>query len=180
MNKISILFPRLSGKLSIITHSDASFANLIDTVSSGQGHVVFLADEQQRVAPISWSANKIKRVVSSTLAAKALSLQECLNTAEFIRFILAESMRVESASIPIFAYVDNNDLYKSLHSTSMVSDKKLRIDIASLKQRMSEGNISVTLVESKEMLADCLTKKGADVRKLMSVLQHGRIRRKEE
>ena len=47
MNETSILFPRLSGKLSILTHSDASFANLIDTVSSGQGHIVFLADEQQ-------------------------------------------------------------------------------------------------------------------------------------
>ena len=141
MDEITVLFPRLTGKVSIQTHSDASFANLVDTVSSGRGHVIFLVDEYQQAAPLSWTANKVKRVVSSTLAAETLSLHECLNTAEYIRFMLAEAMKVDSITIPIHAHVDNDDLYKALHSTSMVSDKKLRIDIASIKQTMSEGDI---------------------------------------
>ena len=66
--------------------------------------------------------------------------QQCLDTAEYIRYILSEALRVKPASIPIVSYVDNNDLYKSLHSTTLVSDKKLRIDIASIKQTMAEGN----------------------------------------
>ena len=44
-NQISILFPKLFGAVKIVTFSDASFANLVDGVSSGRGHVIFLTDE---------------------------------------------------------------------------------------------------------------------------------------
>ena len=119
----------------------------------------------------------MKRVVHSTFAAEALSLQQCLDTAEYIRYILSEALRVKPASIPIVSYVDNNDLYKSLHSTTLVSDKKLRIYIASIKQTMSEGNVSVLWLQSSEMIADGLTKKGADTSKLMAVIRSGRLPR---
>ena len=173
---VEILFPRLSkNELSIRTYSDASFANLIDGVSSGRGHIIFLVDEQDRCAPLHWTTNKVKRVVHSTLAAEALSLQQCLSTAEYIRYILAEAFRMKPTSIPIFSYVDNNDLYTSLHSTTLVSDKKLRIDIAAIKQTMSEENVSVYWLRSSEMIADCLTKKGADSSKLLSVIRQGKL-----
>ena len=84
-------------------------------------------------------------------------------------------MKVQPAAIPIYSFIDNNDLHNSLHSTTLVSDKKLRIDIASIKQTMSEENVSVYWMRSTDMLADCLTKKGADTRKLLSVIQHGRL-----
>jgi hypothetical protein len=175
MEEVAILFPRLKGELRIVTYSDASFANLTDGVSSGRGHVIFLADEQNHAAPLNWTTNKVKRVVHSTLAAEALSLLQCLGTAEYIRFILAEAMMTKPAEVPIVSYVDNDDLYKSLHSTTLVSDKKLRIDIASIKQTMKEENVSVCWLQSSEMLADSLTKKGADTNKLMSVIQTGRL-----
>ena len=172
--EVAILFPRLSAeKLSIRTYSDASFANLIDGVSSGRGHVIFLVDENNQAAPLHWTSNKVKRVVNSTLAAEALSLLQCLGTAEYIRYILAEAMKLKPSLIPIYSFIDNNDLHNSLHSTSLVSDKKLRIDIASIKQTMSEENVSVYWLRSSDMLADCLTKKGADTRKLLSAIQHG-------
>ena len=41
MEEMTILFPRLTGRLSIVTYSDASFANLIDGVSSSRGHIFF-------------------------------------------------------------------------------------------------------------------------------------------
>ena len=82
---------------------------------------------------------------------------------------------MKPSSIPIFSYVDNNDLYTSLHSTTLVSDKKLRIDIAAIKQTMSEENVSVYWLRSSEMIADCLTKKGADSSKLLSVIQQGKL-----
>ena len=105
----------------------------------------------------------------------SLSLLQCLGTAEYIRFILAEAWHIKPAEVPIVSYVDNDDLYKSLHSTTLVSDKKLRIDIASIKQTMSEENVSVCWLQSSDMLADGLTKKGADTSKLMSVIQSGRL-----
>ena len=146
VNETTILFPRLSGKLPMKTYSDASFANLVDEVSSGRGHIIFLVDEEQRAAPLNWTANKVKQVVSSTLAAEALSLHDCLDTAEYIRYMLAEALKLKTVDIPIIANVDSDNLVKALHSTTLVSDCKLRIDIGAIKQTMQESNISAQWV----------------------------------
>ena len=175
-NELDVFFPRLSNKLKLITFSDASFANLIDGVSSGRGHVIFLADEELRSAPLNWTTNKVKRVVSSTLAAEALSLQECLNTAEYIRYIIVEALKMTTAELPIIAYTDSNNVVKAIHSTSLVSDRKLRIDIGAIKQSILEENVMVKWISAADMLADGLTKKGANVWNLSSVLRDGKIR----
>ena len=170
---VKILFPRLGENLRIFTFSDASFANLVDGVSSGRGHVIFLVDDGLRCAPLNWASNKVKRVVSSTLAAETLSLKECINTAEYIRYMLGEALQRKPQDILIRAYTDSNDLAKACYSTLLVSDKKLRIDIASIKESIEEENVSVKWISKSYMLADCLTKKGADTSNLMSVLQCG-------
>ena len=117
----------------------------------------------------------MKRVVSSTLAAEALSLQECLNTAVYIRYIIIEALKMRTEDIPIIAYTDSNNVVKAIHSTTLVSDRKLRIDIGAIKQSITEENVTVKWMPTAHMLADGLTKKGADVRKLSSVLQHGKL-----
>ena len=96
-------------------------------VSSGRGHVIFLTDDEQRAAPLNWTANKVKRVVSNTLAAEALSLQECLNTAEYIRFIIVEALKMKPEDIPFIAYTDSNNLVKAVYSTVLVSDRELTL-----------------------------------------------------
>ena len=58
-----LFYPRLKGDLKIITYSDASFRNLPNQISSAGGHVIFIADQNNNLAPIGWSSNKIKRVV---------------------------------------------------------------------------------------------------------------------
>ena len=174
-NSYAILFPKLSGDVVIQAFSDASFANLIDGVSSGRGQIIFLADWENRAAPLTWTANKVKRVVSSTLAAEALSLHECINTSQYLRHVIGEALRVKPTNIPIIAHTDSNNLIKALHSTSLVSDQKLRIDIGAMKEIINEENVEVVWTPASKMLADCLTKKGADVKKIMAVLESGQI-----
>lgn len=174
-NQSSIVFPKLKGSLKFITHSDASFANLIDGVSSGRGHVIFLTDEANKAAPLGWTTNKVRRVVTSTLAAEALSLEDCLSHAQYLRYMVAEAMKVKPTDIPIIAYTDSENLYKSLYSTSLVNDQKLRIDIGAIKQAIQEENISVKWITNKQMLADSFTKKGADSKMLMDVLKMGKM-----
>ena len=84
-------------------------------------------------------------------------------------------MKVKPTDIPIIAYTDSDNLYKSLYSTSLVNDQKLRIDIGAIKQAIQEENISVKWITKKLMLADSFTKKGADSKMLMDVLQMGRM-----
>ena len=52
--------------------SDASHAKISDGVSG----MVFLSGSNHSSCPLSWSANKLKRIVRSTIAAEALSLQK--------------------------------------------------------------------------------------------------------
>ena len=69
-----LLFPKITGKLSLVTYSEATFQNVPDQTSSGRGHIIMLAGSGERVAPLAWTSNKVQRVVGSTVAAEALSL----------------------------------------------------------------------------------------------------------
>ena len=170
-----ILFPKLTGDLSIITYSDAAFQNLPDKISSGRGHVVFLAGAGGRAAPLGWSSNKIRRVVSSTSAAEALSLQSSLSHAIFLRALLTETLGVEDSKIPIRSYIDSNDLFQAIKSTKFVEDKRQRLDIALIKQDVEEQAVEVRWVETGDMLADPLTKNTVKADQLMTVLESGRL-----
>ena len=77
-----LLYRGIVGKMKIVTYSDASFQNLADQISSGGEDIVFLTnEEEQETALLAWSSNKLKRVIGSTLAAEALSLQEAVSHA---------------------------------------------------------------------------------------------------
>ena len=63
----------------------------------------------------------------------------------------------------------------AVHSTTNVSDKKLRRDVAGIKQMMREGEVNkVTWCPGKKQLADCMTKRGAASWDLMEVFQTGK------
>ena len=93
----------------------------------------------------------------------------------YLRYIVIEALKMKTEDIPIIAYTDSNNVVKAIHSTILVSDRKLRIDIGAIKQSITEENVTVKWTSTAHMLADGLTKKGANVRKLSSVLQHGRL-----
>ena len=66
---VKVLFPRLDGKLRIKVYSDVAFRNMLDGISSGHGHIVFLANEKDKAVPLNWISNKVKQVVGSTMVA---------------------------------------------------------------------------------------------------------------
>ena len=76
-------------------------------------------------------------------------------------------------NIEIKCFIDNKSLFDNLHSsTNVKEEKRLVLDIALLKEMMQKEEItSVELVESKDQLADCLTKQGASSERLRSVLE---------
>ena len=79
-------------------------------------------------------------------------------------------------SVNIDVFVDNQDVVDAIYSTKSVDDKRLRIDIASLKEFISNGEVnSVKWCAGSLQLADCMTKRGAKVDNLMGVLQSGTL-----
>ena len=76
----------------------------------------------------------MKRVIGSTLATEALSLQEAVSHAIYLRSILAEIMGKREKEIPIPSYMDSNNLYQAVYSTKLVEDKRLRLDIGQVQE----------------------------------------------
>lgn len=113
-----------------------------------------------RSCPITWSANKIQRVVRSSLAAETLTMQESLG----------DGMYVKELSI-----TDSRSLMNSLSSTSLVSDKMLRIDIASIKQMIERNSVLIEWTEGKSMIADSLSKRQSSKDLLLRSLCSGHL-----
>ena len=177
-NSSHILFPDLSNstKWTIIAFSDASLSNMSDGISSTGGHVIILLGDNQRCAPLSWSCAKIKRVVKSTLAAEALSLSNAIDNAMYLRVIISELLGRNRGDLPVKCFVDNKSLVQAVHSTKGVDDKRLRVEIAYIKELLERGEVNqINWIpgSNSSMLANILTKSGVSGDSLLSVLQSG-------
>ena len=64
-----------------------------------------------------------------------------------------------------------------MNSTKQVDDKRLRIDIAAIKQTLLMNLVAAYHVPGSKMLADCLTKRGASPATLLEALSTGGIPR---
>lgn len=179
VNKTEILYPCLGSTDSwqLLVFTDASHANLCQGVSSCMGYIVLLANEDGLACPIVWKSNKIRRVVRSTIAAEILACVEGIEHAMYVRNILLQMLLLNSEdAVPIIAFVDHQGAVESIHSTKLVEDKRLRIDIAAIKENITKKEIhEVRDIAGCDQLADCLTKRGASGEKLRAVLQQGSL-----
>jgi hypothetical protein len=173
---LEILYPKISGNIKMVVYSDAGFRNLPDQISSGRGHIIFMAGDDGAAAAIGWNSNKVKRVVGSTIAAEALSLQMALGHSFYLRAILKEILGANGENIPIKAYIDSMNLYEAVFSTKMVEDKKLRCDIAQIQEYVDKEKVELVWTKSEDMLADGLTKRGASTDSLLQVLKTGKLK----
>ena len=176
-DNLSINFPILNlNRMTIEVHSDASYNNLPRGGSQG-GFIILLSDDTGKSAPIQWQSRRIKRVVKSTLAAECLALEDAADYAYYVKCMITEVLGISSSRIKLNCYIDNKSLHDVLHSSNNVKeDKRLIQDVSLIKEMMSKEEInSVSLLESKNNLADVLTKRGASSQLLENVLNNGII-----
>ena len=158
--------------------SDASWGNLADKASSARGHLVFLS-VGENVCPLLWISNKVRRKVSSTISAETLALNDALDDAVYLKYLISEIYHdnVRESRIPILAYIDNKSLDESQRSTKQVQEKHLRIDIAEVQRMLeSEKTNEINWIPSKENLADGLTKRGIDTSVLLQCISTGKLK----
>ena len=158
--------------------ADASLNNLPDRVSSTASKVILLVDSNGNACAISWGSAKVKRVVRSSEAAEALSIVEAVEETLYLKAVLVEMLGMSVSNVPVIVFTDNKNTVDGLSSTSLIDDRRLRIDIAQLKQVCENGDVNrVVLVRSDLMLANSLTKRGANSELLLHVLRTGKIQR---
>ena len=169
-SSLSILFPKLTSleNCFIEAFSDASYANVQNGKSQG-GFIIFLVDDEDKRCPIYWQSRAIRRVVKSTLAAETLALVECAETAVYIGMIIQE---LTTNKLRIKCKVDNKSLVDSIHSAKDVDDRRLRVDIAVLRDMLLRQELhEVSWVPTRQQLADPLTKRGACTKQLCAALR---------
>ena len=159
--------------LKIVCYSDASMGNLSDGATQGASFIA-LVGENGRFSPLYWQSKRIRRVVKSTLAAETLAMTEAIDNAVFIAMLFSELYYGRYENIPLVCVTDNRSLLEAIRSNKGVAEKRLRIDIGIIKEMIDKKQIEQILwSDTKEQLADCLTKHGASSLDLLSVLNSG-------
>lgn len=158
--------------LKIIAYSDASFGNLTDGGSQG-GYILFLVGSNDKYMPIAWQSKRIRRVVKSTLAAETLAMVDMAEACIFYRKLLLEILQLndDTNNIKIFCKTDNSCLYDSVHSSTQILDKRLRIEMAILREMIDRKEIAeISWISTDVQIADSLTKKGVPSFKILGFI----------
>ena len=151
-------------------------------IKSVRGDVVFLCNDFGDSSPIYWKGKTIQQVVSGVKAAETIAVATGINDAIYFAEFLFEiyngspyKREQEAGSLPVDMYTDSKTLFDSVKSSKQIDEKTFRIKIAEMKQSLQTGKLrSLNHVVTKNMLADCLTKSGANPGRLLSVLREGR------
>ena len=178
MDQVYVKFPKLEGcteNWTIVTYGDGAFANLPDKVMSSGGHIILVVDEKGNSCPITWSVNKIQRVVRSSLASEALTQQEAIDGALFAKEMLREVFGKQVEKMKVVLVTDSKSLQDAIYSTSLVKDKMLRINIAAIKQAIERFNVHFHWKCGGEMIADALSKKHSNKEILRRAIMLGRV-----
>ena len=93
------------GKLTVVCHSDAAFANRGNHTQAG--YVLGFTDQSLQSgqeapwSPIAWRSFRLPRAVSSTLAAESRAMSVATGTVEWVLLLLAKSVMALSTFDPV-------------------------------------------------------------------------------
>ena len=109
-------------------------------------------------------------MVKSTSAAETLALMEGVESAFLCKTTIKELLDLDTG-LQIRSYSDSKSLVDSVYSSKTLEDNRLKIDICVLRDYLRLGEIeSIEWVDTKQQLADSLTKSGASAENLLEVL----------
>ena len=159
--------------LKLIIYADASHGNLSDG-GSQLGYLIFLVGENQKSCLVNWQSKCIKHVVISSLSAEILALSDAVDDGVYIAELNSELLFNRSKQISIGVYTNRKSLFDALNSKKNVTEKRLRIDIALLREMMDLKIITkLHCIDSQSQLANVLTKKGASTKELLDTIRKG-------
>ena len=86
---------------------------------------------------MNWKSKSIKRDVRSSLSAETCAMVDALDAAYFMmssfKEILYGQIKENGLNHKTDGYTDSKSLYRNVHSTTMLEENLMRIDIAQIK-----------------------------------------------
>ena len=96
---------------------------------------MFLADQHNNCNLFSWQSKRLKRIVGSTLSAETLAMSEGIEAALYVSAVYSDMVFNDSSrKLPLQVLADNKSLQNALKSSNYFLDRRLRVDIGSLKE----------------------------------------------
>lgn len=155
----------------------AGYEQLNKLFSQGGEIVIFYdqdlpkSQEPQNVTIGSWKSYRLKRRTVNTLSSETQSLVRGLGAVHWFRVLILESKGLHLsardwqrsvAQLPFICVVDSKSLYdtvqKCVNPAAQCEDKRTSIDIALIKEELSQLGGTIRWVDGRTMLADSLTK----------------------
>ena len=168
--------------------TDASWANGSD-LRSQAAHVILFGDDRLQheqwsdVTPLRWRSFKLERHTQSTLGSELMSLARGIAECDWMRSLFAEARFPEydlaqdqlfREKIKTIITIDNKPIYDHTQGDGIVvKDKRLAIDMLLVRRDIRRHNMILRWVDTRQMIADSLTKSSADAGFLRFVLKHG-------
>ena len=99
---------------------------------------------------------------------------DAAETCYLFKSILVEILKCQIKDIKIECLIDNQSLKDAIYSTKNLTDKRLKVELAVIKDMVTNGEIEeVIWKNSASQLVDCLTKGGASTTNLIRSLKTG-------
>ena len=167
-NEVRLYFPKLDlNDIKVRVFTDASYGNLPD--GGSQGGIYIELCSGYKSCPIDWESKRLRRTPKSTLAAETIAMVEGVESAFLINNLLEEILYNGYAKPqPIQVVTDNFSLFETVKATTACTDKRLRIEMAILRESLARNEFMLKWVTTSNQLADCLTKKSSNPRNLLS------------
>ena len=106
------------------------------------------------------------------MAAETLIQVEATEACFWLANLLSEMLYCKPNDDKNECYTDNHQLYHSVYSIRPIQDKRLRTEIALLREMINKKEITkINWIENKYQIADCLTKYEASSEKLVNTLK---------
>ena len=141
-------------ELCIKGFADSSFANNLDNTSQ-IGFIILLCDKT-KCHILHYASKKSKRVVRSVLVGEVYAFADCYDFAYTLRL---ELEKIHNRHIPLQLFTDSKSLFDVITQCKSMAEKRLMIDIQSVRNGFDENEISnVGLVASENNPADAMTK----------------------
>jgi hypothetical protein len=117
---------------------------------------------------VDFCSHKLRRVARSTKTAETLAASEGFDRAFYLRAV-STWMGIDGG---LFLVLDNSSLYADVSTTRAPKEKRLKVDLALLRESFENGDLSAVLWTATEtQLADAMTKcdEKSDSRLLLAV-----------
>ena len=109
------------------------------------------------------------------MAAETLPLAEGRDAAIYINKLVSGLLFPDGKQLNIIAYTDNESLYDAAHTLKQTLEKRLLVDISSIREMVERNKINVTWIEKTKQISDILTKAGASPNIISGVLSSSKM-----